>query len=133
MEKNPQSLYLYFYIIYFYAFTFSKLLYLPPQILALKISSNFPTGWVCLRVQEPLYILTNRKSSCSVATYSHVYRTNRVRMVKDRVHVQKGSLLQNQLLSFPTIVPVVEGVPAQHPRHSCSVPKVSAALRENVI
>lgn len=54
-------------------------------------------------------------------------------MVKGGVHVQNGSVLQNQLLSFPTSVPAVEGVPAQHSRHSRSVHKVSPAVRENVI
>lgn len=32
---------------YFYAFTFSKLLYLPPQIcIAIKISYSFPIGCI---------------------------------------------------------------------------------------
>ena len=74
---------------------FSKLLYLPPQILTtLKVLSNFLTGcvgWVW--VQGPLYILTDEKGLYQqveklvvlLLCTSHVYRANKIRMIKDRV------------------------------------------------
>lgn len=125
---------------------FSQMTLAPQIFLGLKISSNFPTGcvgWVCLRVQGPLYILTDEKwlhpqiggekKAVLLPRTSHVYRANRVRMGKLGVHIQNGSILQTQLLSFPTTVPVVEEVPAQHSRHSRPVHKVSAAARESTV
>lgn len=76
---------------------------------------------------------TRRKKQLSCShLLSMCSRADRVRMVKDRAHVQNGSVLQNQLV-FPTIVPVVEGVPSPHSRHSHSVYKVSPAVRENLV
>lgn len=99
--------------------------YLPPQIfIALKISSNLPT-WcicrVCLRIRGPLHILMGEKRLAWSQLCPMFNRADRVRIVKDKVHSQNGSILQNQPLSSPTIVPVVEGAPFQHSRYSCSV------------
>lgn len=57
---------------------------------------------------------TNGKNSCPVANYFPclvIIRDDRIIMVKGSVHVQNGSVLQKQLLSFPTIIPAAEGVP----------------------
>lgn len=57
---------------------------------------------------------TNGKNSCPAANYFPclvIIRDDRIRMVKGSVHVQNGSVLQKQLLSFPAIIPAAEGVP----------------------
>lgn len=119
----------------------------PLIFIGLWISLNFPTGcagWVCLKVQGPLYIRMDekqlhpqiegeKKKAVLLPSTSYVYRANRARMVKLGVHIQNGSILQTQLLFFPTTVPVGEGAPTQHARHSWPVHEVSAAVRESVI
>lgn len=73
---------------------------------------------------------TNGKNSCPVANYFPclvIIRDDRIRMVKGSVHVQNGSVLQKQLLSFPTIIPAACGGSAS--RHSRSIHNVSPSVR----
>lgn len=81
--KKKMSLYLPSMLLYniLLCIYFSQMTLAPQIFMGLKISSNFPTGrvgWVCLRAQGPLYILTDekwlhpqigKKKGCAVATY----------------------------------------------------------------